>query len=57
MAEGGWSALLERVEQGLTTGDDADAIRDLLEEMGDLKMELAKLNDEELFDIDEDGGE
>ena len=38
--ENKWEALLERIEQGMTTSDDADKIRDLLDEVIELKEHL-----------------
>ncbi len=52
MSDIDWNALIDRIERGLTTGDDADAVRDLLEKYTDLETELSKFGDE-LFDAEE----
>ncbi len=54
MAGYDWDALFDCIEQGMTTGEDADAVRDLLEKATDLETALSKLNDEDLFGDDEE---
>ena len=54
MAKVLWEELLQRIESGMTTGADADIVRDLLEQNLDLEIELAKfgIDDEEFADND-----
>lgn len=52
-----WEALFERIEQGMSTTNDADVVRDLHNKALDLEEELAKFTDDELFNVDEDGGD
>ena len=54
MAKVLWEELLQRIESGMTTGADADIVRDLLDEKLDLEIELAKfgIDDEEFADND-----
>lgn len=40
--EGEWKGLLERVEQGLTTVDDAALIRDLLDKVAQLEQHFVQ---------------
>lgn len=52
-----WERLFERIEQGMTDSKDADTVRDLYNKSLDLEEELAKFNDEDMFNVDEDGGD
>lgn len=51
MAKVLWEQLFERIEQGMTTVNDADTVRDLYEKSLDLEQELAKFADNDVFNF------